>query len=657
MGCGCTDPAADPAPPRGSPPEQPPAEVALQITEPVAGLRTSAAAIPVAGLVLAAPAGSTVEVGGVVVPVVGERFFAPAVPLLEGSNRLQAVHHPSGARSEPVDVLRDSLPPELRITGPAPGTQIEDPACPVLLTATATDPSGLASLLLAGLPLPVPGSGTFQRELTLGPGLHRLVAEATDKLGNVADDAVHVLCGPFAPPDRTQPAALQAFAGHQALLPIAGSIAAQLDRTDLSALATAHNPLYASETMTIRIVRIVLAPGTEVALTPLAGVLRVALHLNALQIEVEVQGKVQLRGTISLEGAALEGELQLGLRLDGSGSLDARFSSLSLDMNGLRLGVDEEDDLLQALGSYRETVERALESKLAELIAEALPPLVADAFLGLLAPLPLEVLGLRLTLRLLPEEVSIVPLGLHLASGVQLQLEGAPSPLPSFGFVATPGGEVALPATSGLMVSASDDLLNLVLHEAWRARLLEVVIDQPLLDRQRIELELVAGFLGSLLAGLTPAVDPEAPVVLRTRALLPPIIALRTADEFPLRLSLGDLLVEVLLPGPTERLLLALAITLKVGVQARAESGSLQLRLGELTVQCHAIGGEAAARARTLLDPAVGALVAGLQPLLDSLVAFLPLPELAGLTVAKAKLTAEGPQGSYLSLWAALQGQ
>lgn len=628
--------------------------VTLAITDPADGLRTREAEIAVAGLVEGAAPGDPIEVAGVVVPVERERFFVPALPLAEGDNLLQALHRPSGAASEPVTVLRDSTPPRLAITEPPVGTLQQEPSCPVTMEVTASDPSGVDSLLLAGMPFTGKEPGPYRRELSLGSGLHALVAEAVDMLGNRAEDSVHVLCGPFASPDDPQQGALRAFLGNDALVPIASTIASALDRLDLTALAVAQNPLFESGGFTLLARSITLAPGTQLALRAGQGTLSASLVLGAVQIEVELLGKARMFGTLAAEGAHLQGELRLRLAEDGR-SLAAGFGELQVDLQGLRIGVDEQDDLLEALSCCRDSIERSLEGKLADLLADAVPGLIADGFTRVLEPLPLEVLERSLELSLQPEEIDVSPLGVALGLGVQLRLQSAPTLLASPGYPATPGAPHALSPTGGLLIAASDDLLNLMLHEVWRSAGLELIIDQAFLDRNRIELDLVAGFLGSLLDGLVPAVDPEEPVVLRTRAPLPPLVRIEPGDDrMPLGLTLPDLLVEVVLPGPPERLLLRMAVSLKVRAEAVVEAGNLKLRIGELEIDCHAAGGEASEQARQVVVPAVRAIVDSVRPLLDTLVAHLPLPSLAGLTIEKLRLTGEG-QGSYLALWISLR--
>ncbi len=631
--------------------------VTLTILTPADGTWTRERTISVTGL-LAGAVGGEVRLGERTAPVVGGEFLLPAVPLVRGVNHL-VVEHPATGAQAAATVLQDDTPPRITIQEPALGSFCPGVPCATTLAALVEDPAGLGEVSLQGEPADLLAGPPFVQPVSLLPGLQSLTVTATDTLGNQSATTRAVLSGTFFSPDEPLGTAVRLFLGETALATIGELVGQTVDGLDLGSLVQGYNPVFQNSRFTVVVNSLRHDPGCLLELSPGAGYLAVSLFLPRVEVQAGVSGDVQLTATGILEAATFEGKLRLRLAADGR-SLVAHVDEPRLVLQGLQLYVVEGEDLLKLLGTYQQDVEDALARKLASLLSDVLPGLAADAFATLLEPWPLEVLGRSWSLQLVPETVDLLPTGIRLDVGGRLRLlDGGERPLlaTSPGYYVTPGEDgLGLPF-SGLMLSVKDDLLNLLLHEAWRTHVLEFTLDQAFLDRARLEIELVAGFLGSLLTELQPPVDPEALVELQLRASLPPVAELTADPAAPLQLDLGDLLVDVVLPGASPRTLVSLAVSVRAQASASYAKGLLVVTVGEAQLSLHAVGGEAYGAAQALFDPAAAVLLASLEPLLSSLIAPLPLPSPAGLAVERFDLTAAVVQDGYLSLRVSLVEQ
>lgn len=91
--------------------------------------------------------------------------------------------------------------PALAIASPASGATVSSPA--VTLAGTATSGSGIASLLVNGLPVPVGSGGGWSSQVALSPGANTINAVMVDGAGEVSDAQISVT---YQPPAGMAPA-------------------------------------------------------------------------------------------------------------------------------------------------------------------------------------------------------------------------------------------------------------------------------------------------------------------------------------------------------------------------------------------------------------------------------------------------------------------
>jgi glucodextranase-like protein len=121
----------------------------------------------------------------------GQSIFTPASRLPEGANTFSAqVRDPFGHDSNRItnNFTVDTIPPRFLTVTPPDGSSVSTPN--VVIQGSVDDPG--ATIVLAGLGLTQTGA-TFSFPVLLAPGVNTFVLTATDKAGNVATTALHLI--------------------------------------------------------------------------------------------------------------------------------------------------------------------------------------------------------------------------------------------------------------------------------------------------------------------------------------------------------------------------------------------------------------------------------------------------------------------------------
>jgi RHS repeat-associated protein len=176
----------------------------VSIAQPALGAVLQGATVDVVGSAQD-PHLASVAVNGIAATVTGTSWVARQVPLAEGSNSLVArAEDAAGNASEATRaVVRDSQPPDLAVTDPAPGTVV--PGASITLRGTASDPF-LDRVEVNGVRAQL-ASGAWLLAVSLTEGNNAFTVRAFDKVGNVAEATLSVLRDSEAPAVRiVQPA-------------------------------------------------------------------------------------------------------------------------------------------------------------------------------------------------------------------------------------------------------------------------------------------------------------------------------------------------------------------------------------------------------------------------------------------------------------------
>ncbi len=485
----------------------------------------------------------------------------------------------------------DAGPPKLVLSQPERGAVLgADGSGTIAVRGTATDSGGVVTVWVNGERVEVGPAGVFALDVPARFGVNRIEVVADDGVQRpavkdvrdvlwspaftrVEDDGVRiegavvarleqVLLDDDAPPD------LPEGAGEVVLDELAQVVEGLLLLADPASLL--GDPVIAdSAALRLEVTAVDLgAPEVDLVFTREG----IELFVQLPQARVETRGGLTLEGApISLDGA-LEASLaafaRLRLSLDPTLSVEVDAIGVTLERITGDYASPTASALVSSLGSQLGQVAQGLAVDLIdELVRDQLPGLVEsgfDALLGALGSIPLDldtgvegIPPVRLEMQLEPTDLEVRR---HNAMTLTLGAD-IRHPQPVTAPHDDPGVPTFEPLESlmgpgeGLTVRARLTLLNALLHEVWRAGLLQI---RPPLPEQ------LAGVLGDVqLDGrLPPVIAPSPP-----RA------------EFPLEVQVGDLRMTT--TGPLAMAPDVYALSLRVGVFIEVVEASIELVIAE----------------------------------------------------------------------------
>ncbi len=561
-----------------------------------------------------------------------------------------------------ASVFVDAGQPVLVLTEPARGATLGGPdgAQTISVRGTATDSGGDVTVRVNGLRVEVGAGGAFAIDLPARFGINRVEVVVDDGVQAPVRDVRDVLWAPAYTATDAEGATIRDAIGlriDQALLDqdrpvevpgeaaqvqVAG--AAQLLEL-LVALADVSSvlgdpQLVEGEAFNLRV------DGVDL------GKPEIDLYFTATGAELFMRlprVTVRTTGGLSLEGADLSLDGSIRASLAAFAQLDVALvdGALSVEVSDLGIAVESvtgdfadptAEVLVQTFGSRLGTLARDLAGDLVTgLVADQLPALITgalDSILGTLADIPIDVAApiegippLSLRLAITP---AAVDLGRRERMALRLDARVAhPSPVlaphADPGVPTLAGEEVVWVAGDGLGAVVRLGLLNGLLHEVWRAGLLQLTPALP--DEVSLLISEV-----TLDGRLTPVIAPAPP-----------------GSELPLEVQVGDLRVAVV--GPRAEAPDVYAVNLRVGLSVEANAGQFELVVAEapeieatLIVQAGARAFLTGPQLATLLEGLVwpqvqGALAGGLAFGIDA-IALDPAtlsafaPRVTGLTMA-----------------------
>lgn len=496
-------------------------------------------------------------------------------------------------------------------------------------------------------------TGIFEESFTTSSGLNLIRAEATTIGGAVGRDHRSVLCGNWIPASRAIEHAADLYLGKQAIATLGSLTAKAFDTADLSSLFATLNPLYESELVTVTALSLDRGKGTVASLLPTKNNLLV--HFEVLDLEAVVN--ILLNGssgspwvvTIHADTIVVDGELHVA-HVPG-GLLSADLTALAFDFVGLQVDVSGvTGDLLAVFPDYKETLVSLLEDWLSGWLVTFVPDAAQKALGTIGEPIPFDVLGKTFSIALRPAGIDISPKGIHL--GLDLAVEGlAPVPdMDSPGVLGTPGQE-AWPDVTGVRLSLKDDLINTVFHEAWRAGLTRLTIDQKMLDGVKAEVDLVAGFLGGVLDLLPVTISPETPISIEINATYPPVADLDVPVSGGIRLGIGDLMLGIRSQVPSQDLLLlSLAVTLRIEGEVKpTPSNAVDVVMHTFDVVLDVVNDDGTfSQVEAYLEDTTGELLKALGPTVSELLGSIPLPSFGGFALTNLHAGTETADGGIV---------
>ena len=628
-------------------PLPPPGEVVVRIHTPQDGSFLGGPRVLVRGEITNTWL-TLVEVNGVAAPAEAGQFTA-WVDVADGQNVLSVVHPDSGA-ADSVSVTVDKRPPVLHLLAPARGTFVPE-ATTIVVELQAFDESGLARLAVGEEVLDLLDGPEWSVPVALKAGVNTLRVEAEDALGNVASEHVNVLAGPFGATDDVLQDAVIVHLGAEALRSFEAVVAHAADGLDYTALAAGLNPVVASESVTVTVHDVTIAPGTEVLLRTAPG--HIDLQLTVYDWAVDA--------TVKALGLTWEAALfvprttvDVPIRLDDvDGVFDATLEAPTFDFEAPQLSLSDPDGA-PASAALDGPVLESLETILTDTALAQGVALLDGALAKLTEPYARTIGGFELGVQLtaLAADVGVHGMELRLSGVLSADGESVVAPEDDPGPLRTPSLLELHPRSPLATVALSDDLLNTAAHAIWRVGGLVRNVDDAVLAGLGAS-PLLAGFLVGLTDPEGLELDPEAALTIELLAPLPPIVGGVGGTD-----DVGVILADVSAGFSTEGQPPVTGF-LTAGFTGSAMTDGERLRLLLDTARTAfdlAVGDpEVERRLEAGFEPVVKHLLGELGPLFDELVGSIPIPKLGPFQPVQLSVSAGGTSGEYIVLRGALQ--
>ncbi|MEQ1500821.1 MAG: hypothetical protein ABMB14_01255 [Myxococcota bacterium] len=472
----------------------------------------------------------------------------------------------AGCRPTPLDPsLLPVVPTELSIVDPPAAAMVPAGAATVRGEVVA-----LSDLTLNGVPVTVTGERTWEAEVELPRGITTFELAGTDNRGDRVYLRQSVLAGDFAPAKGALPASVGIRLNQGGLDAASGFAADLLDPAGISALLPSLNPVYEDSyglfgldavTIAADISALAFDP-PEIALDPGAGALAIEIVLPNLDVTVPVSGEAigidfDEELSVSASEVVVSGFLEVATTRDGG--LSASLVDPEVALHDFSFDTSILPGPVEGL-VLSDALQGVLEDLLVDQIAALVPPLLDDQLASLAIAFDTELLGQEMSFAASFDTVSIDRDGIQLVADLDLDLAG-PFPRSSVGYLVSGAPEPRPSTDPDLAVLLSDDVVNRLLHDTWRAGMLDLALstDDGSLD----------GFVLAPFGSSTGSITMDAG--------LPPVLV-QHGDQATL--ELGELTVTIDTPGGTQgnRLVVTAAGAIPLDVELTA--GALTMGLG-----------------------------------------------------------------------------
>lgn len=557
----------------------------IEFTAPDEGTVVGWPVVEVAGAVHGAPCGQLL-INDVAIPWNPPLFSAPVPLEAEGPNTITAR---CGDAAATITVFLDSLPPYLELLEPAGPLVLPDlgPGDLVQLLGIAHDEAGV-SVSVQGNPLLVDSaSSTFAAPWPLAPGLNFVSVEAVDANGNRSREHRPVLPGPFAPclPENGRPDVVVRLSDGAIKL-AASKAAAELVHYDFGPLLAQANPVYDSEQLRLNLDSFSLGAPVTLETVAVEGSFSAALFVGSVSIGgtlISKTGTLQWSFSAEIDGLSANASVVPAV---SQGALTLSVGEVAVAAGQVKLSVKDQDGKsvvapTEITGNFLEFFTELLSTFLQDAADQAVVAISRSAQ----GESTFTFLGVQVMADYSPESIQVS--GHQVTVGYLVDLE-----LPAVKAVEWPhgcpslGGSAPLPPppvdleTASFGLSLSQDFLNRVLTGLWEAGDLFVVVDQELLDSNKLEVELVCGLAGSLVDLVASPPNPEWPLAIHITPPLPPLLQPAGATG-KIGLAFGGIGVELyaLEPGGASRLFTSVALSMLLGLEASVGSSDLVFSL------------------------------------------------------------------------------
>jgi hypothetical protein len=459
---------------------------------------------------------------------------------------------------------------------PVPGLSVESPGVADWLPAGATSVSGTAtgvtSVDVNGTVAVLGEDGRFVATVDLERGIHLLEVTAHEPDGDSLFDRRGVISGDFANPGRIEDAVHLRLneGGLDLLVDLAADVVEDLD---INSLLGEVNPIYEDtygvwgwDAVEVAAdVDSIVFDAPSLRVTPRDGELELGVTIPNLDVDVIAYGEaVGIDFDVDIEVTADYAKIEATVKIDAAhGSLEVELTEADIELIGFAYDTSVLPDAVESallVGTIRDTIEE----KILEAVTEAVPPLLDEQLSSLDPSYTAELLDLKFTVdaRFAEASIDVRGLALTLDLDIDIQSDGDKT---YAGVLVSDTGSAEPDIRSDLALALSDDLMNRILFEAWRAGAMELTLSTE------------DGTLDENLLAMLQA--DEGSIHVWTE--LPPVLVERDGE---LQLQAAEVMIEILTPGGEKGESLTVSAAVFADVSLSISSSTLYPELGEVEV-------------------------------------------------------------------------
>ncbi|HUS32207.1 MAG TPA: Ig-like domain-containing protein [Kofleriaceae bacterium] len=370
----------------------------------------------------------------------------------------------------------DPNAPRVHITSPARGTIAGD-VQKIEVKGTATDDSGVDSVLVNGVAAQVAADGTFTAYVPLVPGTNLIHAIAKDKQGNEGKESRAVVAGPMATLARHIPESITATLSAQTFDAIGRGVAGFLKNGDLMTTMQGMNPvvnsgapdgpdcLYAQAFITSMSVQ-----DADILMSPQNGGVFLSGELTNVRVGMHLQWAVACADgsrdvVISASKVSISGMLNIGL---AGRNFDIKLVTPNVTITGFNLN----------LGGVPQTIIDMLNlnSVLGPVLAWGLEkiavPVMNKSLAGLNDTKTIDVLGTKVDIDVKPSHITFTREGGTVLLDTSLRAHNDSGTM-----VFVPNTVPDMDMSQGFQLAVADDAANQLLTSMWSAKGMDTTID------------------------------------------------------------------------------------------------------------------------------------------------------------------------------------
>ena len=446
----------------------------------------------------------------------------------------------------------------------------------VSVTGTAKNVEGVTlSLAPSGAEVAATRVGEdWEGTVELARGVNVIQATAIDLRDDTLFKRHGVLAGDFANPDNGVDDALSARVNQGGLDKIADLVAAYLTPELVTSSVAAMNPVYADSYSVFGFdavevyddINVITFDSPQIGFTPSNGLLTLNATLPNLYVGTTAYGTAlgyDFTSDVSMTASSAV--------LTASVAVGVVGGQIEVDLTGCTVELKDFAYDTSLLPSYVtdyllvETLRDTVEEMLIEKVQTLVPELLGSALAGLDPSFSTDILGYTVDMAFGFASADIDSDGIVIGLDVDVAME-AGGDKSYVGYLAAPVVSPDVDRHADVAAGLSDDALNMVLFQAWRAGMLDM------------SLSTADGSLDPVMLTLLKADEGT----ISTSASLPPVIV--ESSDGNVQAQVTELLVTIDTPGGGLGDHIVIAMSLWVDLEMTIEDGALVLSLGEPTV-------------------------------------------------------------------------